>query len=170
MRAAPRTRQLQSGIWFLALLTLLAALLASSARAQGEANSGVKTAGGMTVYIGLVPAAMLKSHLPTHTEREMHGGAPKGIHETHLTVAVFDAATGNRIEDAVVYARISPLQFAGERKQLEPMRIADTTTYGQFFNFPGADSYTITVEVQKAGAAAPVRFDFPFAHMYSTGP
>ena len=169
MRVA-QAKQLSSEIWFLALLTLLAAFVASSARAQGEIDSGVKNAGGMTVYVGLVPAAMLKSHLPTHTEREMHGGPPKGTHETHLTVAVFDTATGNRIEDATVYARISPLGFAGERKQLEPMRIADTTTYGQFFNFPGADRYTITVEVQKAGAAAPVRFDFPFAHMYSTGP
>lgn len=155
-------------VFALAIVAVLAS--ASMARAQDAGDTSVKTAGGMTVYVGLLPAAILRNHLPTHTEPQMHGGVPHGRHEAHLTVAVFDAAKGSRIEDATVHARISPLGLVGERKKLDPMSIAGTVTYGQFFTVPGADRYTMTVEVRRKDRKTPAKFDFPVGHVYGAGP
>jgi hypothetical protein len=47
--------------------------------------------------------------------------------------AVFDAATGERVEDAVVEARVAEPGLAGITRRLEPMLIADTVTYGNYF-------------------------------------
>ena len=52
----------------------------------------VKTAGGVTVYLGVVPAEIVKGLAAGDaTERPMHGGVPKGPREYHFVAAVFDA-------------------------------------------------------------------------------
>jgi hypothetical protein len=57
----------------------------------------------MTVYLGVVPAAQVKGQ----GVAMMHGGAPKGPDAYHIVAAVFDAATGARISDATVTAKVS---------------------------------------------------------------
>jgi hypothetical protein len=91
-----------------------------------------------------------------------HGGAPKGEHEFHVVVAVFDAATNVRVTDAAVTAKVSALGLSGPQKALEPMKIANTTTYGAFFNL-SPDLYTIKLTVQRPGSQ-PVGFDFKYDH------
>jgi hypothetical protein len=44
------------------------------------------------------------------------------------------------------------------------MSIADTTTYGGFFDLPGADYYTISLTIQRAGSQRPVLLDFKYDH------
>lgn len=39
----------------------------------------------------------------------MHDGTPTGRHWFHLVAAVFDAESGQRIEDATVEAALTPL-------------------------------------------------------------
>jgi hypothetical protein len=51
----------------------------------------------------------------------------------HLIVSVFDAKTGKRIENATVSARVGELALAPQSKMLEPMQIAGTVTFGNFF-------------------------------------
>ena len=113
-----------------------------------------KIAGGLAVYLGIVPAAIVNGHPPGHAERTMHGGVPSGNREYHLVAAVFDAATSTRISDTQVTAQISGLGLAGIRKALEPMEIAQTITYGGFFNLPGRDIYTVKLEIQRPGTKA----------------
>lgn len=81
-----------------------------------------KTVGGLTVYLGVVPAEIVKG-LPASstTERPMHGRIPKGPHEYHLVAAVFDATGGTRISDAIVTAQVSGLGLSGSKMKLEPM-------------------------------------------------
>lgn len=120
---------------------------------------------GLVTYLGVLPASMVKGHDPTHAESTMHGGSPAGQHEYHLLVAVFDAATGSRVDDAEVFATVTGLgHVGGTRVQLEPMKVADATTYGNFVNFPGADLYTIEVRVRRGGASRPVAFAFDYDH------
>ncbi|WP_454618792.1 hypothetical protein [Bradyrhizobium cenepequi] len=122
-----------------------------------------KTAGGLTVYIGAVPAEIVKG-LGTHSaEPPMHGRIPKGPHEYHLVAAIFDAATGERVSDAAVTAEVSGLGLSGSKQRLEPMQIAGTTTYGGFVNLPGFDLYTVKVSVQRGGAT-PVVLQFKYDH------
>ena len=101
-----------------------------------------RTAGGLTVYLGVMPAEIVKGQPP------MHGGAPAGPHEHHIVVAIFDAASAARVSDATVTAKVSGLGLSGSEKTLEPMSIANTITYGGFFNLPGADLYTIRVSIR----------------------
>jgi hypothetical protein len=122
-----------------------------------------KTAGGTTVYVGVVPAEIVKG---LSKEPPMHGGVPKGAHQYHLVAAVFDAAGGARVADAVVNAQISGIGLSGEKKKLEPMEIANTTSYGGFFDLPGRDLYTIRLTIERPGQPRPVDMEFKYDHRH----
>jgi hypothetical protein len=125
-------------------------------------DANYKTAGGMAAYLGVVPAELVKGPGPHSAEKPMHGRIPKGQHEYHIVVAIFDARTGARISDATVSAKISGLGLSGDQKVLEPMKIVDTVTYGGFFNLT-RDIYTIRLTVQRPGAQ-PISLDFRYDH------
>ena len=142
-------------------MSLVAATLAgcSATAAEGEET---KSAGGLTVYLGVVPAEIVKSP-PSHSaEQPMHGGPSSGSHQRHIVVAVYDSVTAARIADATVTAKVSGLGRSGPKIKLEPMKIADTTTYGAFFNMT-PDLYTISVTVQRPGSP-PVVLDLKYDH------
>jgi len=132
---------------------------ATAARAQ-ETDDYKKTEGGLTVYFGIIPAEIVRG------QPIMHGGAPTGPHELHIVVAIFDAASVARVSDATVTAKVSGLGLSGSEKTLEPMNIADTVTYGGFFNLPGADLYTITVSIRRPERQQPVVLDFKYDHRH----
>jgi|SRR5581483_7273468 len=144
----------------LALTIVIIAGLAVTAPAAYAQES--KTAGGLTVYLGVLPADLVKGPGPHSAEPPMHGGAPRGRHEYHIIAAVYDATSKARISDATVTAKVSPLGLAGTQKTLEPMKIADTTTYGAYFNLT-PDLYKIRLTVQRSGSE-PTVFDFRYDH------
>lgn len=121
-----------------------------------------KSAQGLTVYLGIVPTEIIRGHPSAHTEATAHGGPPRGQHEYHIMVAVFDTTSGARIENAKIAARVSSLGLAGPRKALEPMPIADTVTYGNYFDLPGRGRYRIDVEIDRPQGRA--RFEFSYSH------
>ena len=142
------------------MLLVVTTLAESSARA--EEGGETKSAGGLTVYLGVVPAEIVKTILPHSAERPMHGGPSSGSHERHIVVAVYDSVTAARITDATVTAKVSGLGLSGPQKALEPMKIAGTTTYGGFFNMT-PDLYTISVTVQRPGSQ-PAVLDLQYDH------
>jgi hypothetical protein len=121
-----------------------------------------KTAEGLTVYLGAMPAEIIRGHPTSHPEGGVHGGPPRSPHSYHLVVAIFETATGARVSDAKVVARVSSLGLAGVRKPLEPMHIADTITYGNYFDLPDKERYRINVEVERPQGT--VRFEFAYDH------
>jgi hypothetical protein len=147
----------------LVILALLWMITAPGAPA-GAQDSQARTAGGLTVYLGVVPAAFVKGPSLHSAERPMHGGAPRGRHEYHFVAAIFDASTNARISDATVTAQVSGLGLSGPKSTLEPMEIASTITYGAFFNLPGADLYSIRLTIQRPGSQRPVVVDFKYDH------
>ena len=94
----------------------------------------------------------------------MHGGTPKGVHEYHVVAAVIDAKSGVRVTDASVSAQISGLGLAGAKKELDPMEIAKTISYGEFFDLPGRDLYTIRLTIQRPSQPNPVSLEFKYDH------
>jgi hypothetical protein len=147
------------------LFGLLLLSVFSTAGVPADAQESlVRTAGGLTVYLGIVPAAIVKGPGPHRAEPPMHGGAPKGPHQYHLVTAIFDATTNARIEDATVTAQISGLGLSGSKVALEPMQIANTVTYGAFFNLPGADLYTVKLTIQQPGSPRTVSVEFKYDH------
>jgi hypothetical protein len=127
-------------------------------------NGQSRTTGGLAAYLGVVPAEIVKGHPLGHPEQTMHGGTPGGRHEYHVVVALFEAATGARVSDATVTARISGLGLSGETKALDRMEIAYTTSYGGVFNLPGRDQYKVTLTIQRPGASQPVVMDLAYDH------
>lgn len=143
------------GVVFLVLLISVVLGIRTSTTAE---ELRYKTASGLTVYLGVMPAQIVKGH------PAMHGGTPRGSHQYHVVVAIFDAISGARISDAAVAAKVSGLGLSGRVTTLEPMKIADTTTYGTFVNFPGADLYTIELTVQRSGSREPVVVELKYDH------
>jgi len=126
------------------------ASLMTSVPAGAAQDSMHVTVSGIEVYYGFLPAAMVHGH------PQDHGGKPTDPSAWHLVVALFDSATGTRIADAQVSARVGPLGGAEETKVLEPMQVAGTVTFGQYFAMPGGGPYRISLTIKRSGAKAPI--------------
>jgi len=87
-------------------LAACAAVVALSPAAMSYAASDYRAVAvdGYAICLGIVPAAIVQGHPPEHPERKMHGGVARGRSQQHVMVAVFEAATGARIDSAVVAA------------------------------------------------------------------
>jgi hypothetical protein len=145
------------------LVASIAALVLLTACAQRAGEVDYQTADGLAIYLGVLPAAMIQGH-QTHPEERMHGGVPGGRHAYHVVAAVFDELTGERIENAMVQARVVPRGLAAETRALEPMEIAGTVTYGNYFTMGGDDPYRIEISITRSGAGTPVVVDFSYRH------
>jgi len=125
---------------------------------------GYKVVDGLGIYLGVVPTDLIMKHPKEHTERSMHGGVPPGKHHHHVMVALFDEKTGNRITDATVTAYVAELGLAGHTKRLEPMTVADTVTYGNYFEMRVSVRYRISVQVRRPASARVVEAEFEYTH------
>jgi hypothetical protein len=147
------------------LLSATALFWALAIEAAGADDiDGHKVAAGMSVYLGITPAVIVRSHAASHAEATMHRGPPAGRHVQHLTAALFDDRTGERIEDATVEARVTPLGMASMTRGLEPMAIADTVTYGNYFTMRDAGAYRIRLAITRSGDRRPVMLEFAHQH------
>jgi hypothetical protein len=125
-----------------------------------------KTTSGMDVYYGIVPAEVVEMHVKEHGAPTMHKKKlfSKGAH--HLVVTLYDAKTSQRINDAVVSAKVAPLGLNPESKNLETMKVGDATSYGNYFSMPPGDTpYRITLSIKRPAdhQAADVEFDYRHA-------
>ncbi len=110
------------------LLLVLMALAPWQAFAQARMDRE-----GVTLYWGLVPGAVVEDK---HALADLHGGPRKdGGQVHHLVVAVFDAASGRRIGDAIVRAQLSEPGIVDEApKYLPQMSMNGQVSYGQWFS------------------------------------
>ncbi len=158
--AQPKRRGWIRGSGALLLIAVVCGALPGVGRVRplyAAEPSDVQTADGMIVYIGVIPAAIIKGH----PDVMMHGGKPSGVNEFHLTVAVFDAATGQRLSDATVTATVGEVGLAGTTTALEPMHIADTVTYGGFVAMRTMAHYDFRIIVTRP-MREPATFDFVY--------
>jgi hypothetical protein len=116
---------------------------------------------GVDIYLGIVPAEIIRGHPRRHPERKMHDAATAG--GFHVMVALFDQATGKRITDAEVSVRLGVSSRPGPETRLEPMTIADVLTYGNYVDMARGGSYRIDVQIRRPGALEPIRATFSWA-------
>ena len=138
----------------------LAVALSISIPAQAEDDPFHKTGFGLSVNIGLIPAPAIQGRPAGDPMAPMPGG-PVRSYKFHLVVAVFDAATRERITDASVMARVSEIGLAGSEIMLEKMKGTDTVSYGGLVGFPSNGRYVIAVEIERP-KHPPVSFDFSY--------
>lgn len=156
-------RQRESGLgWALRLIRVVAVVLAFAgpyANAHAPDGGQTKTAGGLTVSIGTMPAEVLKGYPHDHPQASIHGG-PGGGHEYHVVAAVFDSETAARITNARILAWVEGPALAGPRKPLEPITIGDVVAYGGYFDLPDNAFYTIRLQIDRPGSTVRVDFDY----------
>lgn len=115
---------------------------------------------GVAIYLGVMPAQIVRGHRATQQEKRMHGGIPKGRNSVHLVVALFDSTSDLRIEDAQITASVSELGVGGETKKLDAMHIADNVTYGNYFDMVGDKTYRIQLSIRLPGRAQAIEANF----------
>jgi hypothetical protein len=144
----------------------LALVLLSGSIAPGKADeTNYRVTDNVLIYLGVLPANMIRGEHPsTHTESLMHGGVPAGADEYHVLIALFNTTTYERISNARVSARVSEVGLSGVEKTLEPMNIANTITYGNYFRMKGAGPFEIEVLIEVPGASKEVRVVFEHRH------
>jgi hypothetical protein len=137
-----------------------AGFLGIGVHVRADETSQSVTRHGLTAYFGVVPAAIAKGIAGS----SMHGAQPPTDHSHHLIVAIFNAVTGDRVTDASVTARVTQPGFEPPEKPLEPMKIADTVTYGNFFDLAKPGVYRIRLSVTRPGSARPIVIDLLYEH------
>lgn len=161
-RIAPKRIEMASFIRRTVPTALLLTLLFMGSAMAAESGQ-VARVNGMDVFYGVIPAEIVSGHPSGHTETKMHGGVPRGSGQHHLIVSVFDVKSGKRIENAQVSARVSELALTPQSKNLEPMQIAGTVTYGNFFTMTSPGPYRIEVDVRPHGGV-PAQAVFEYRH------
>jgi hypothetical protein len=122
-----------------------------------------KTAGNIAVYHGVMPAELVQGHSPEHPDGKMHGGVPSVQRQHHVVVAIFDTTDGSHIANAEVSARVEGIGLAPITRKLEPMSIANTTSFGNYFSMGSPGPYRIEIEIRCPNAAA-AKVTFQYSH------
>lgn len=157
-------RQIRRILFGFGLALQLSSLMFGHAMADDISN--FKTIAGISVYIGLIPAEIVKGHPSGHPEAKMHGGRPSGSHAYHLVVALFDEESGDRIENAEVTATVSGVGHVGlATTSLESMLIENTVTFGAFVDLRALERFDIGLTIKVPGRPEPVRVDFASEHL-----
>ena len=142
------------------LLAALAFAVSLVAPAHAEDARNID---GYTVYLGVVPAEIVKGHIPGYPEQEMHGGVPYRRGQYHVMVVIFETASGKRVIDARVMARVSETGLGSEQKPLEPMVIAGAMSFGNYSPMGGPGPYSIKVGLELPTAKRKLETEFRYA-------
>ncbi len=148
-----------------AALVLISVAVFNSTAIAADAPENFQVVDGVAVYLGVMPAQILQGHPKEHMESKMHGGVPIKGHREHVVVALFNDATGKRIENAKVTASVMELGLGVTLKKLEPMKIAGTITYGNYFDMPDENVYHIKVHIDRPGIRHRVEAIFSHWHL-----
>jgi cytochrome c5 len=153
-------REIRNAIVYMFNPVTVAATQASPV-ASAVSGQDFAVVGGTTVYFGVVPGDAIRSH-PKEYPKKVYGVPPSGPAQYYVTVALFDTPSGQRIEDAVVKARVATVAGAGPEKTLEPMTIANSRTYGNYFAMGGTGPYKITVNIRRPGSTDAIQAQFEY--------
>jgi cytochrome c5 len=116
---------------------------------------------GTGVYFGAIPADIIRRNPKDYPEKA-YGVAPMGPDQYYVTIALFDAASGKRITDAVVRARVSTASSAGPQKALDLVTVTDAATYGNYFAIGGTGPFEIAVRIKRPGAIGAIETKFEY--------
>ena len=142
--------ELRAAILYMFYPAGAAALKPYAAPATADPNH--KLISGVDLYLGIAPAASAAVSRPR----------PSGAGYYYVNLSLRDAASGAYIKDAQVEARAANAVSGGDTRKLEPMTLAESVSYGNFFRMQGKEPYIITVHVRRLGALAPIEAKFEF--------
>jgi len=118
--------------------------------------------GSYKVTLGILPAGVLFVSRPEHGDLRMHGGVPSGLDQHHVLVRVTDAASGRRIDDAEISARV--VSVRAEEKRLLPVSVETGAAYGNFFRLRAERDYRVELTIRRPGAPGAIETAFDYRH------
>ena len=77
----------------------------------------------------------------------------------HITVALFDKASGARITDAKVMAVIGEMGLSSNRKKLKQEKYGDAVSYGRDFYLSKEGPYWIDLNIKRNGATQTLQYN-----------
>lgn len=131
----------------------LALALAPTPSSAGVVD-GVKTVDDVTIYLGVVPAGIVRGH-EAELDAAVRSGLPRSsVHNLHIVAAVFNKANGARLEKIQVRARVQEVRARvhgtkprSRTVSLQPMRVNGALTFGAFTTLGGWQDSTIMIDV-----------------------
>ena len=130
----------------------LALALAPTPSSAGVVD-GVKTVDDVTIYLGVVPAGIVRGH-EAELDAAVRSGLPRSsVHNLHIVAAVFNKANGARLENIQVRARIQEVGAPHGRQPrsrtlpLQPMSVNGALTFGAFTTLGGWQDATFMIDV-----------------------
>ncbi len=138
---------------------LFCSLVVFSTAASATHLGQTKTVDGVVIYLGLVPAAVIRQNPDNYSAHEV-SKIPSGKHVHHVMLALFDNRDGERITNAVVTARVAPLALAGPTKPLDPTVVAGVVTYCNYFRILSSDTTVIQAEIRRPDGARVIQARF----------
>ncbi len=149
--------------WQATIMLISAAIFSPVATAM-DVPENFQVVDGIAVYLGVMPAQVIEGYHKTNKQTKKHKRALKKEHRDHVVVALFDNATGKRIENAKVKAGVMEFGLGTKVKKLDPMKIAGTITYGNYFDMPNKDVYHIVIQIRRPGIKSIIEAKFTHKH------
>ncbi|ACC75288.1 hypothetical protein PPMP20_02365 [Paraburkholderia phymatum] len=127
------------------------------------------TAHGLTVHYGIVPTSK-----PGESGSTAASDVPSpGPNQYHLTVAIFDSATGKRVSDATVVASVKgPRSYDTHfhakpvEKRLDAVTVGSAVTYGNDFLMPWSGIYHVDLTVTQKDQPKPTKIRLNYDHRF----
>jgi len=144
----------------LALLTI-GMLVLTIGNVMASDASLSKSIDGIDIYMGISHIQKTGQDTTAHKLSMMKGLRGK---KHHITVALFDSQSGQRITDARVVARIGEVGLSSNRKRLKPQQFGDAVSYGRDFYISKEGQHWIDLKIKREGIKQATMARFEWKH------
>lgn len=120
-----------------------------------------KSVDGIDIYMGIAHIQKAGQDTTAHELSMMKSLRGK---KHHVTVALFDSKSGQRITDARVVAGIGEVGLISNRKRLKPQQFGDAVSYGRNFYISKEGSHWIDLKIKREGIKQATMARFEWKH------
>ncbi|XUW93861.1 hypothetical protein OH764_35905 (plasmid) [Burkholderia sp. M6-3] len=144
-------------------------LLGVCAVAYADDLSHSVTAHGLTVHYGVIPSSKLRDS-GSNAASNITAPSPN---QYHLTVAIFEAATGRRVSDATVLASVkgprahdTHFHTKPVERRLDAVKVGSAVTYDNDFQMPWSGIYHVDLIVTQKDQPKPTKIRLNYDHRF----
>jgi len=144
------------------LILLLSGLLSLATQSVSARDATLRrSVDGVDIYMGIIHAQPAAKEA---TDKET--GIIKTLRRKkhHITVALFDSNTGQRITDARVVASVGEMGLSSNHKRLKSERYGEAVSYGRDFYLSKTGPYWIDLKITRSGVKQATTTRFEWEH------
>lgn len=146
-------------------IALLIGTLLAATEAQPQ-NAFEQSTESYRAYLGVTPASRLREAPELiDMDKRLHADLLRQRNMQHITIAVFDKRTNERVTDVTLIGRVRHARWRHPHwieRPLERMRVGGVTTFGNFFRMAEPGEYRIVARIYRTEADAPEIAEFTY--------